>query len=774
MKKAIPSAGQSQLPYQGFLNEVSRHDYKNAVSGELLKRIQVETELPSRFAIIKEITRRQKGLCLFDAQLSAARCLLQGRIAELPTGEGKTLSAVVAAVSWVLDGHRVHILVFNDYLAKRDWTDNRDIYHACGITAGFVDQHSTTRQRKEAYGCDVTYVSAKQAGFDYLRDFMAREPDELVFPEFDVAIVDEADSIMIDECTTPLVLAGETPRIQDLAKGINACVGKLDADEYELSYTEHQVWLNEKGIGHVEELLGLALYDEENIHVLAGVQNALEAHFLLKRDRDYIVRNGAVQLVEATTGRVVMNKRYPDLLHRAVEVKEGLEPAPLTMIYNTITMQDFLQLYRTLCGMTGTAATSAKEMEEIYGLAVDIIPPHTPSIRTDHEDAIFGGEERFYRSVVGQVRDCHNRKQPVLIGTKSVAESELLSRMLDRESIPHAVLNAKNDEEEAGLIAQAGSPARVTISTNMAGRGVDIRLGGAKEEQREEAVNAGGLFVIGVGINPSERIDNQLRGRAGRQGDPGESKFFVCLDDADLSYRMTPLEKVRAEIGNTKKKRNAVRRVQRVMEGEAADARYTLGRYSGVVEVQRARLSQLRRAVLIGTEYFGCLEKEDPARYEAVLRLAGTDGIKRAERQLALFFFNRHWAECLETVETVRSSVHFMIMGQRNPLDEYNRIVINLCDRMLDNIKRDIADRMKTLPITSRGVDMEEAGLSGGTATWTYAVDESLTQFNVLHRIVKSTKEKLSGENGILTNYYRKRRDRVIQKEQAAEKDAVS
>jgi preprotein translocase subunit SecA len=240
VKKAMLSAGQPQLPYAGFLNEISRLDYKNAASGELQKCIQEETELPRRFAVIKEIIRRQKGLCLFDTQLSASRSLLEGRIAELPTGEGKTLSAVVAAISCVRDGHHVHVLVFNDYLAKRDWTDNRDIYNACGITAGFVDQHSTTRQRREAYGCDVTYVSAKQAGFDYLRDFMVREPDELVFPEFDVAIVDETDSIMIDECTTPLVLAGETPRVQDLAKEIDAYIGNLAADEYELSYTEHR------------------------------------------------------------------------------------------------------------------------------------------------------------------------------------------------------------------------------------------------------------------------------------------------------------------------------------------------------------------------------------------------------------------------------------------------------------------------------------------------------------------------------------------------------
>jgi len=484
-----------------------------------------ETEL--RFAIIKELVMELKGLSLFDTQLRAAYALLQGEIAELPTGEGKTLAAVVAAICYVLDGHNVHILVFNDYLAKRDWSENRDIYEACCLTVGFVDQHSTTEQRKSAYGCNITYVSAKQAGFDYLKDFMAQSEDELVFPAFDVAIVDEADSIMIDECTTPLVLAGEVPHGKDIVKSIDERIQTLSPDDYALSHTEHKAWLTDKGLETVEKYLGIELYEEENVTILHDIQNALTAHYLLTRDKDYIVKDGVIQLVESTTGRVTLNKRYPELLHRAVEIKENLTPSPLTMIYNSVTMQNFLRLYKVLCGMTGTAATSANELQSTYGLGVDVIPPHTPSMRIDHEDVFFTDHDAFIQGVMDQVCDCYSRKQPVLIGTKTVAESEMFSERLDNVGIPHYVLNAKNDEAEAALIAQAGKPGHVTISTNMAGRGVDIRLGGNDKRLHMETADAGGLFIISVGINPSERIDNQLRGRAGRQGDVGESRFFV-------------------------------------------------------------------------------------------------------------------------------------------------------------------------------------------------------------------------------------------------------
>ena len=739
----------------------------------LVKELNGHSAIEKRHAIIKEIVCRITGLVLFDSQLRTAHSLQQGKIAELPTGEGKTLAAVVAAICYVLDGHKVHILVFNDYLAKRDWSENRSIYEACGLTAGFADQHSTTEQRKAAYACDVTYISAKQAGFDYLRDFLAESTNELVFPAFDVAIVDEADSIMIDECTTPLVLAGETPGEEDVALNIDECIKTLPSDGYELSYTEHRGWLTDKGLEYVKNYLRLELYQEENLYVLNNIQNALLAHYLLKRDKDYIVKDGTVQLVESTTGRVILNKRYPDTLHRAVEIKEGVKPAPLATIYNSITMQSFLRSYKILCGMTGTAATSANEFDSTYGLAVDVIKPNTPSIRIDHEDIFFTEHDVFIKSIIDQICDCYSKKQPVLVGTKTVAESELFSDLLNNSDIPHHVLNAKNDEEEAVLIARAGKLGQVTISTNMAGRGVDIRLGGSDMKQHRAVVDLGGLFIISTGINQSERIDNQLRGRAGRQGDPGESRFFVWLDDIEISGRMTPLEKIKAEIGSTKKRINAVRKIQRTMEGEAAEARYSLNRFSDIIEEQRKGITAQRMEIINGELYLGFLENANPNKYKEVLQFAGLDGVKRAEQQLTLYFINKNWAEYLGALEGVRDGIHFRSLsndaltslisgGKTSALDEYTRIAINLRDEMLKNIKKDVIEKMQTLPITRNGVDMDDAGLRGGTTTWTYAIDESAMQFNTLQVVAKNIRSKVSGENGFLTRYYRKKRDKIV------------
>jgi preprotein translocase subunit SecA len=409
--------------------------------------------------------------------------------------------------------------------------------------------------------------------------------------------------------------------------------------------------------------------------------------------------------------------------------------------------------------MTGTAATSASEIKSTYGLDVDIIPPNTPSRRVDHDDVFFTCPDAFIKAIMNQIHDCYSKKQPVLIGTKSVAESEMLSNLLNNARIPHHVLNAKNDEEEAAIIAQAGKPGRVTISTNMAGRGVDIR---------PETLSTGGLFIISVGINPSERIDNQLRGRAGRQGDIGESRFFIWLNDADLTNRMTALEKVKAEIGSSKKRVNIVRQLQRKMEGELAEARYSLNRFSDIVEEQRLGLSAQRMEILKGKQYFAFLEKANPEKYQEALRTAGIDGIKRAEQQLALHFINKYWAEFLDTLEDVRKGIHFIGLrndsltslisgGQSAALHEYTRIVVTQSEQMLQNIKQSIIEKMQTLPITKNGINLSEAGLHGGTTTWTYAIDESATQFNSLHAVAKNIRSKWSGENGILTNYYRRK-----------------
>ena len=760
------------LPYMEFINVTKQHQCADWNLEALVDALRAHNNVAQRFAVLKEIIKRLKGLSLFDTQLSAAYALLQGHIAELPTGEGKTLAAVVAAVCYALDGHKIHILVFNDYLAKRDWHENRDIYETCGLTVGFIDQHSVAAQRKMAYGCDVTYVSAKQAGFDYLKDFTAQSENEIIFPAFDVAIVDEADSIMIDECTTPLVLAGVLPYTKEMVKGIHECVQALLPDDYELSHAEQKVWLTDKGLEAAEKYWGLDLYAEENLDILNSLQNALLAHHFLMCDKDYIVKDGIIQLIEPTTGRITLNKRYPELLHRAVEVKEGVTPSPLTTIYNSVTMQNFLRLYHVLCGMTGTAATSENEIKSTYGLDVDVIPPHTHSMRIDHEDVFFTDYDAFIKAIIGQITACYAKRQPVLMGTKTVAESEMFSQLLKNIGIVHDVLNAKNDEEEAALIAQAGKPGHVTISTNMAGRGVDIRLGGDNPVLQKEAVNAGGLFILSVGINSSERIDNQLRGRAGRQGDVGESRFFVWLGDAELTNRMTPLEKIKAEIGNTKKRENTIRKIQKHMEGDAAEARYSLNRFSDVVEAQRLGLSGQRMEILKGTLHLALLEKANPEKYQDVLRIAGAEGIQRAEQQLALYFINKYWAEFLDSLEHTRKGIHFISLkndsltsliggGQTTALDEYKRIVMRQSGHMLDDIKQAVVEKMETLPITKNGIDLEDAGLHGGATTWTYAVDESLMQFSKGHAVIKKFINKLSGEHGILTQHYRKKRDRM-------------
>jgi len=421
--------------------------------------------------------------------------------------------------------------------------------------------------------------------------------------------------------------------------------------------------------------------------------------------------------------------------------------------------------------MTGTAATSASEFKSAYDLNIDVIPPHTTSMRVDHKDVFFTDYDIFVKSIIDQISDCYAKKQPVLIGTKTVAESEIFSELLSNIEIPHYVLNAKNDEEEATLIAQAGKPGHVTISTNMAGRGVDIRLGGDSKKLHEEAVDTGGLFIISVGINSSERIDNQLRGRAGRQGDIGESRFFVWLEDTELAHRMTPLEKIKAEIGSTKKRINIVRQIQRQMEGEAAEARYALNRFSDIVEKQRISISNQRMDILKGKCYLAFLEKANPDKYQEILHTAGMDSIKRAEQQLALYFINKHWAAFLDALESVRKGIHFMSLksdsftsliggGKTITLDEYAHIAIKLNNQMLNNIKRDIIEKMETLPITKNGIDLDEARLNGGTTTWTYAIDENAMQFNKLQTITKNISNKLSGENGILTNYYRKKQSK--------------
>ncbi|HBP38926.1 MAG TPA: accessory Sec system translocase SecA2, partial [Clostridiales bacterium] len=485
--------------------------------------------LPEAFALVCAAVRKTLGWTAFDSQLLAAAAMQAGRIAELDTGEGKTLSAVFVAYLQALTGRSVHVLTFNDYLASRDAVWMGPVYECLGVRAACVRQETALAERRQAYQANITYLTAKEAGFDYLRGFLAATPDELVQRPFYFAIVDEADSIMIDEARIPLVLAGDTGGPGAIDPALFRLVSSMQVNRhYRLDeYAEH-ILITESGNAWLEKHLNLTnLYDPENVEILTRIRLILQAIALLRRDVDYIVRGDSIQLVDEFTGRVIQNRQWPDGLHEAVEIKEGLSGRSHGRILNRITLRDFLALYPGLCGMTGTAWSAAAEFYEFYGLRVTRVPPHVPSCRIDKPDLIYARRADKEHAIAEAIVRRHAAGQPILVGTASVEESEYLAAAIRARGLDCEVLNARQDEAEAAVIARAGRRGAITISTNMAGRGVDIQL---------EDPASGGLSVIGTSRQRSRRIDNQLRGRSGRQGDPGESQFMVSLQD-DLIER---------------------------------------------------------------------------------------------------------------------------------------------------------------------------------------------------------------------------------------------
>ena len=474
----------------------------------------------------------------FDVQVLAAIAMHQGKLAEMQTGEGKTLAAVLPAYLNALTGQGVHVLTFNDYLARRDAQWMGPLYRFLGLTVGAVQQGMSPADRRRAYACDVTYVTAKEAGFDYLRDHLCMAPEDLVHRPFHYAIVDEADSILIDEARVPLVIAGsvEARRVDPYQAA--ELVRSLDARrDFETDEFARNVHFTDSGLDRLESQLRCGdLHAAENLDLLTELSMALHAQVLLRREVDYIVRDGQIELVDEFTGRVAENRRWPDGLQAAVEAKEGVPLRPQGTIRGSITLQHFLRLYPKVCGMTATAQAAAAEFEEFYELAVVVIPPNRPCVRVDAEDTVFTHKEAKYAVLVAEIAAARGRGQPVLVGTASVGESEHLAARLAKAGIECRVLNARNDEQEAAIVAQAAMAGAVTISTNMAGRGTDIKLGGDPPDEREPVVARGGLYVIGTNRHESRRIDDQLRGRAGRQGDPGQSRFFISLED-DLMER---------------------------------------------------------------------------------------------------------------------------------------------------------------------------------------------------------------------------------------------
>jgi preprotein translocase subunit SecA len=689
------------------------------------------------FALVREVARREIGLRPFDVQVMGGLGLHEGKIVQMATGEGKTLAAVAPVALRALGGRGVHVLTFNDYLARRDAEWMGPIYRFLGLTVSFIQGGMGQGGRWKAYQADVTYLTAKEAGFDFLRDGLAFEVADLVQRPFHAAVVDEADSILIDEARSPLVIAGATALQQGQGTRVRTVVEQLDpgvhyaADEY-----GRNVYLTEEGVDRAEELLGGGdLYAPSNLQTLTELNLALHAEALMRRDVDYIVRHDRVEIVDDFTGRVVEDRHWPDGLQTAIEAKEGVRPSEQGCVLGSITLQHFLRQYPHLCGMTATAESAADELFEFYGLEVLVVPPNRLCIRRDHPDLVFTHREAKRRALLAEIEKVHRTGRPILVGTVSVEESEALATDLRAVGIGCSVLNAKRDDQEARIIAQAGALGAVTISTNMAGRGTDIRLGGSEGQGYEQVAALGGLYVIGTNRHESRRIDDQLRGRAGRQGDPGSSRFFVSLeDDLLVRYGIDDLIPKRwrpvaqLEPVDNLALHRAVARAQRMVEGQNFEIRHTLWRYSHFVEQQRRTVSKRRREVLSGMVSPSVLMERVPDARERARRLLGEEALQDLERRLILHAIDECWAEHLATVTDIRESIHLVELGGLSPLEEFQKGVAQSFIHAVSSIDARVVDRFASLKITSDGLDIEQMGLRGPSSTWTYLVhDEAFT-----------------------------------------------
>jgi preprotein translocase subunit SecA len=587
-------------------------------------------------------------------------------------------------------------------------------------------------ERRRAYQVDVTYVTAKEAGFDHLRDLLATETSDLVHRQFRFALVDEADSLLVDEARVPLVIAGTVGRDVPRPSRLAGLVASLESGvHYDVDEYGRDVELTERGIEHAETVLGCGrLHDAENYAVLTELNCALHAQVLLRRDVDYLVRDGRIGIIDELTGRVVPDRHWPDGLQAALEAKEGLARRPDGRILGSMTLQHFLGSYGRLCAMTGTARTAAAELHEFYRLRVVVIPTHRPMIRIDRPDEVFTHRDAKERAIVGEIAAVHASGRPVLVGTLTVEESERLADRLRSAGVNCQVLNARNDAAEAAIVASAGAPGAVTISTNMAGRGTDIRLGGSDEAERERVVALGGLYVIGTNRHESQRIDLQLRGRAGRQGDPGESRFFISLEDdllvrygirGLLAGRFVP-DPQPEPIDHPVVLRE-VARAQRIVEGQNFEIRRTLWRYASAVERQRRDLMDWRRATLDGREQPTIWERAADARARLVAASTEED-VRRAERLVTLSQIDRAWCDHLSLIADLREGIHLVTLGGHDPLARFTAEISVAFRKLEEKIEGAVLGALDDVRVSADGLDLGGVDVKGPSATWTYLVND--------------------------------------------------
>ncbi|OBB96298.1 accessory Sec system translocase SecA2 [Mycobacterium sp. 852002-40037_SCH5390672] len=690
-------------------------------------------DIPQFLAIAREAGERATTLRPFDVQLLGALRMLAGDVIEMATGEGKTLAGAIAAAGYALAGRHVHVVTINDYLARRDAEWMGPVIEAMGLTVGWITAESTSEERRTAYGCDVTYASVNEIGFDVLRDQLVTDVADLVSPNPDVALIDEADSVLVDEALVPLVLAGtthrETPRLE-----IIKLAGQLEAGtDYDTDADSRNVHLTEVGARRVEKALGgIDLYSEEHVvTTLTEINVALHAHVLLQRDVHYIVRDDAVHLINAARGRIAQLQRWPDGLQAAVEAKEGIETTETGEVLDTITVQALINRYATVCGMTGTALAAGEQLRQFYKLGVSPIPPNEPNIREDESDRVYITAAAKNDAIVAHIAEVNETGQPVLVGTRDVAESEDLHERLLRRGVPAVVLNAKNDAEEAQVIAEAGKFGIVTVSTQMAGRGTDIRLGGSDEADHDRVAELGGLHVVGTGRHHTQRLDNQLRGRAGRQGDPGSSVFFSSWEDdvvaANLDHNKLPMETDEDGRIVSPKAAGMLDHAQRVAEGRMLDVHANTWRYNQLIAQQRAIIVDRRNTLLRTPTAREELAELAPKRYE---ELAETEGIseERLEticRQIMLYHLDRGWADHLAYLADIRESIHLRALGRQNPLDEFHRLAVDAFASLAADAIEAAQQTFETANILEEEPGLDLSKLARPTSTWTYMVNDN-------------------------------------------------
>ncbi len=713
------------------LSDADLTDQARSVGRRARDHTDLDALLVPVFAAAREASVRALGLRPYDEQIIAGIAMHRGNVAEQQTGEGKTLAAVAPVTLNALTGRGVHVLTFNDYLARRDAVWMGPIYALLGLSVGTVQEGMDAAARRAAYACDVTYLTAKESGFDFLRDARATDT-ELVHRPFHYAIVDEADSILIDEARIPLVIAGATERLEGGPERMAALVRKLGPEHWETDENDRGVALTDPGMRFAEAKLGVDnLTDADNLPLLGLLNNALHAEVLLRCDVDYIVRGGKVEHVDEFTGRVVEDRHWPDGLQAALEAKEGVRLQREGKILGQITLQHFLHKYPRLAGMTATAQGAAEELRHFYELETVVIPTHRPCARHDEADVVFTHQEAKRAALVREIRASRAAGRPVLVGTASVRESEALAAELRDLGVACEVLNARTDEQEARIIAEAGAPGAVTISTNMAGRGTDIRLGGADEARRDAVVAAGGLYVIGTNRHESVRVDNQLRGRAGRQGDPGASRFFVSLED-ELIVRfglrkLIPAPLIPAPQENPVEDpviRREIARAQRVVEGQNLEIRKTLFRYSNLLEEQRKIVQGRRRELLLRLAPPDLVATQDPEHHARLVAAAGAVAVAEAERLVTLFHIDVCWAEHLDELADMREGVHLMRLGRRDPLGHYQQHITEEFLRLRERIAERVLGTMTAIQITEESIDLAAIGLKGPSSTWTYLIND--------------------------------------------------